>query len=35
MKHIVEYVLPYEHIVQVGIDTDNRDAALRTAQAYR
>ena len=32
MKFLVQYSLPYEHVVQVGIEADNRDEALEMAQ---
>lgn len=33
MKHIVEYTLPYEHHVLVGIETDTPENAIATAEA--
>jgi len=32
MKYVVQYKLPHEHVVQVGIEADNRNEALDTAQ---
>ncbi len=33
MKHIIQYTLPYEHIVQVGIEADSPEQAIERAQA--
>ena len=32
MKYVVQYTLPYEHVVQVGIEADNRDRAIAKAR---
>jgi hypothetical protein len=28
MKYVIQYTLPYEHRVQVGITADNRESAI-------
>ncbi len=33
MKYIVQYTLPYEHLVQVGIEAESQDVAIVKAQA--
>jgi len=33
MKHVIQYTLPYEHIVQVGIEADSPEQAIERAQA--
>jgi len=33
MKYVIQYTLPYEHRVQVGIMADNRDEAIAKAEA--
>ncbi len=33
MKYIVQYTLPYEHLVQVGIEAESQDEAIAKAQA--
>ena len=33
MKYVIEYTLPYEHRVQVGITADTRDEAVARAEA--
>ena len=33
MKFLVQYNLPYEHVVRVGIEADNRDEAIAKATA--
>ncbi len=33
MKHVIQYTLPYEHIVQVGIEADTVEQAIERAQA--
>jgi len=31
MKYIIQYTLPYEHRVKVGIEAESRDAAIARA----
>ena len=33
MKYVVQYTLPYEHRVMVGIDADSSDEAVRKAES--
>lgn len=33
MKYVIEYTLPYEHRVQVGITADSQDEAIARAEA--
>lgn len=33
MKYIVQYTLPYEHLVQVGIEAESQEVAIAKAQA--
>lgn len=33
MKYVVQYTLPYEHRVMVGIEADNPDAAITKAES--
>ena len=32
MKYVIQYTLPYEHRVMVGIEADNSDEAVRKAE---
>ena len=33
MKYVIQYTLPYEHRVMVGIEADNSDEAIARAQS--
>ncbi|HIE54997.1 MAG TPA: hypothetical protein EYP90_07445, partial [Chromatiaceae bacterium] len=33
MKYVVQYTLPYEHRVMVGIEAESREAAIARAEA--
>ncbi len=33
MKYSIQYKIPYEHVVEVGIEAANPDAAIERAEA--
>ena len=34
MKYVVQYTLPYEHRVMVGIEADSSEEAIRKAESF-